>query len=136
MVQALEKALTLEEFLQLPETEPASEYIDGEIIQKPMPKGEHITLQTCLATEINIILKKTKIARAYSELRFTFGGRPIVPDVGVFVWEWIPRTETGEVANDFLICPDWLIKILSPEQSPTKIIHQISPALLQGNQMA
>lgn len=27
--------LTLEEFLKLPETKPASEYINGEIIQKP-----------------------------------------------------------------------------------------------------
>jgi len=30
MVQALSKPLTLAEFLQLPETKPASEYIDGE----------------------------------------------------------------------------------------------------------
>lgn len=30
---------TLEEFLKLPETEPASEFIDGEIIQKPSPQG-------------------------------------------------------------------------------------------------
>jgi len=30
--------LTLEEFLKLPETKPASEYIGGQIIQKPMPQ--------------------------------------------------------------------------------------------------
>lgn len=29
--------LILEEFLKLLETKPASEYIDGQIIQKPMP---------------------------------------------------------------------------------------------------
>jgi len=33
MVQAQSQTLTLEEFLQLPETKPASEYIDGQIIQ-------------------------------------------------------------------------------------------------------
>jgi Uma2 family endonuclease len=37
--------LTLEEFLKLPETKPASEYIEGEIIQKPMPKIKHSRLQ-------------------------------------------------------------------------------------------
>jgi Uma2 family endonuclease len=37
MVQAPLKTLKLEEFLQLPETKPASEYIDGQIIQKPLP---------------------------------------------------------------------------------------------------
>jgi Uma2 family endonuclease len=33
MVQTPAKPLSLEEFLKLPETEPASEYIDGQIIQ-------------------------------------------------------------------------------------------------------
>jgi len=28
--------MTLEKFLELPETKPASEYIEGEIIQKPL----------------------------------------------------------------------------------------------------
>jgi Uma2 family endonuclease len=48
MVQTPVKPIGLEEFLQLPETRPASEYIDGKIIQKPMPQGEHSTLQRCL----------------------------------------------------------------------------------------
>jgi Uma2 family endonuclease len=34
MVQTQPKGITLEEFLKLPETKPASEYIDGQIIQK------------------------------------------------------------------------------------------------------
>jgi Uma2 family endonuclease len=42
MVQTPSRTLTLAEFLQLPETKPASEYIDGQIIQKPMPQGKHI----------------------------------------------------------------------------------------------
>lgn len=37
--------ITLEGFLKLPETEPASEYINGEIIQKPMPKRRPSRLQ-------------------------------------------------------------------------------------------
>ena len=36
--------LTLEEFLKLPETKPASEYIEGEILQKSMPKAKHSRL--------------------------------------------------------------------------------------------
>ncbi|GAX39966.1 hypothetical protein NIES4075_09280 [Tolypothrix sp. NIES-4075] len=34
MVQAVSKNLTLAEFLQLPETKPASEYLDGQINPK------------------------------------------------------------------------------------------------------
>lgn len=46
-------SITLEEFLQLPETKPAREYINGEIIQKPMPKGRHSRLQGKLCAAIN-----------------------------------------------------------------------------------
>jgi Uma2 family endonuclease len=48
MVQSPTKLLTLDEFLQLPETKPASEFINGQIIQKPMPQGKHSTVQTAL----------------------------------------------------------------------------------------
>jgi Uma2 family endonuclease len=47
------KPITLDEFLQLPETEPPSEYIDGQINQKPMPQGEHSLLQIELCGSIN-----------------------------------------------------------------------------------
>lgn len=52
MVQIPSKFVSLDEFLMLPETEPASEYIDGHIIQKPMPQGEHSVIETELAPAI------------------------------------------------------------------------------------
>jgi Uma2 family endonuclease len=45
MTVTIDAVSSLEEFLQLPETEPASEYINGEILQKSMPKGKHSRLQ-------------------------------------------------------------------------------------------
>ncbi|WP_017716129.1 Uma2 family endonuclease [Kamptonema formosum] len=136
MVQTPEKTLTLEEFLQLPETKPASEYIDGQIIQKPMPQGKHSRIQGQLVTAINaIILNSKKIACAFPELRCTFGGRSIVPDVSVFLWDRIPSDENGDMANTFLIPPDWTIEILSPEQSQTKVTKNILHCLKFGTQM-
>jgi Uma2 family endonuclease len=44
MVQSPEKNLTLEEFLKLPETKPASEYINGQILQKPMRSSKRDVL--------------------------------------------------------------------------------------------
>jgi Uma2 family endonuclease len=41
MVYTPTKPLTLDEFLAMPETKPASEFMDGQIIQKPMPQGKH-----------------------------------------------------------------------------------------------
>jgi hypothetical protein len=71
------KPITIEEFLQLPETEPASESINAEIIQKPMPQGEHSQLQIDLCEMINQITKPQKIAKAFPALRCVFGGLAI-----------------------------------------------------------
>jgi Uma2 family endonuclease len=135
MVQTSTKPLTLEEFLQLPETKPASEFVNGQIIQKPMPQGKHSVVQGELTSAIHAALKPLQIARAFPELRCTFGGRSIVPDVAVFAWNRIPRDQNGKVANAFQISPDWTIEILSPDQTPTKVTQNILHGLGHGTQM-
>lgn len=135
MVQASTGSLTLEAFLQMPETKPASEFINGNSIQKPMPQGEHSAIQTELAAAINQILRPQKIARAFSELRCTFGGRSTIPDISVFQWARIPRQSNGRVANHVLIAPDWTIEILSPDQSQTQVTKNILHCLQHGTQL-
>jgi Uma2 family endonuclease len=135
MVQTPARPFTLEEFLKLPDTEPSSEYIDGQILQKPMPQGEHSAIQTELATAVNQVVKSRQIARAFSELRCTFGGRSIVPDISVYLWDRIPRKENGAIKNTFEIAPDWAIEILSPDQSLTKVTKNIFHCIEYGTQM-
>lgn len=135
MVQTQALPLTLEEFLKLPETKPASEYINGKIIQKPMPQGEHSTIQGELIIAINAAVKPQKTARAFPELRCTFGGRSIVPDVCVFTWERIPRRENGRVARTFETAPDWTIEILSPDQNQARVTRNILHCLNHGTQL-
>jgi Uma2 family endonuclease len=84
MVQTPTKSITLAEFLQRPETKSASDYIDGQIIQKPMPQGQHSPIQGELITTINAVTKANRIAWAFPELHCAFGGRSIVSDVAVF----------------------------------------------------
>jgi Uma2 family endonuclease len=137
MVQAFtspvaKPSLTLEAFLALPETKPASEFVDGEVVQKPMPQGKHSAVQSELVPTINGKLKGKKIARAFAELRCTFGVRSIVPDVSVFVWDRTACDETGEIANVFPLVPDWTIEILSPDQSQTKVVKNIVYCLKHG----
>ena len=64
---------SIDDFLDLPETKPASEYIDGQIYQKPMPQFQHSTFQIEIATAINLIGKPQKLAFAFPELRCNFG---------------------------------------------------------------
>ncbi|MBP0033053.1 MAG: Uma2 family endonuclease [Roseofilum sp. Belize BBD 4] len=125
MTQTLTPHLTLEEFLEHPETKPALEYINGTLVEKNMPQGEHSLLQGELCEVINRVARSPKIARAFPELRCTFGGRSIVPDIVVFRWERIPRTDSGKIANRFEIPPDWVIEILSPNQSHSQTLDKL-----------
>ncbi|NEO66551.1 MAG: Uma2 family endonuclease [Moorea sp. SIO4G2] len=134
-VNQIRQTLTLAEFLELPETKPASEYVNGQIQQKPMPQGEHSTLQTRLGTAINYVFLPKNIAHAFPELRCTFGGRSIVPDITVFSWNRIPKTEKVRIANKFELYPDWVIEIISPEQSANQVIKKILFCLNQGTKL-
>jgi len=134
--QSVEQQLTLEQFLALPETKPASEYVDGEIFQKPMPQGKHSLLQRELSFVLTAGLRPGRVGQAFPELRCTFGGRSIVPDVSVFRTERIPRDVDGEIANRFELALDWTIEILSPGQQQTKVVRNILHGLEHGAEMA
>ncbi len=135
MITTLEKTLTLDEFLQQPETKPASQFINGKVEPKIMPQGEHSTIQSELITAINNIAKPSKIAYAFPELRCTFDGRSIVPDVVIFEWNRIPRTEKGRIANRFNTYPDWSIEILSPDQNLTKVLDNLLFCIKNGTHL-
>jgi Uma2 family endonuclease len=96
MTVAKPASLTLEEFLKLPETKPASEYIDGAVIQKPISKTRHSRLQGKLIDAINEVAEAKQIAYAFPELRCTFGGRSIIPDIAVFRWQNLELDENEE----------------------------------------
>jgi Uma2 family endonuclease len=136
------KIFTLEDFLALPETKPASEFIAGSIEQKPMPQGQHSRLQLKLCNLVNDVAEAAEIAMALPELRCTFGDpvsvdlplgkRSIVPDIAIFRWERIPFESSGDIANAFELAPDWTIEILSPDQKDTKVIRNILHCLNHG----
>jgi Uma2 family endonuclease len=135
MTIATSSRISLSEFLDLPDTKPASEFINGQIIQKPMPQGEHSRIQWKLCTVINQVAEANRIACAFPELRCLCGRDATVPDITVFRWERIPLTETGRIANRFEIPPDWTIEILSPGQSQTLVMTKILNCLANGTKL-
>ncbi len=130
-----QRAMTLEEFLELPEQKPALEYDDGVVTQKVSPQGQHSRLQFVIAQLINRIAESAKLAMAFPELRTTFGGASRVPDVSVYRWERIPLTPDGKVANRFTEPPDIAIEIVSPEQSVNAPIRRCLRFIDQGVQI-
>ena len=115
------KRLTLDEFLQLPEAEPALEYFAGVVSQKVSPKSYHGAIQFELARLIDSSAWPGKLARVFTQTRVTFGGASLVPDVIVLRWERIPSDPQGRMVRDFLLPPDVAVEIGSPGQSVTAL---------------
>jgi Uma2 family endonuclease len=130
-----DRQVSLAEFLVLPDTKPASEFIDGAIVQKPMPQPEHSRIQYKLCAAINQAAEAAKIACAFPELRCVCGDDGIVPDVAVFRWERMLFEPDGRLARRFDIYPDWSIEILSPEQRRAKVLPKIINCCQQGTEL-
>lgn len=128
------EVMSLEAFLQLPNIEesPAWEFVDGTATQKPMPKTRHSLLQKRLLTEIDPDSSQYAVL---PELRCTFGGRSIVPDVAVITWSRIPINEAGEPEDNFTEAPNWSIEILSPKRKVTRVIDSLLHCLNYGCQL-
>ena len=121
---AIANWVTLQQFLQLPEAEPALEYWHGEVSQKVSPKGPHGALQLEVGRWINNAAVPRRLARAFTETRVTFAGESTVPDLVVYLWERIPRDANGQVLDDFTVPPDIAVEILSPGQSRPKVLDR------------
>jgi Uma2 family endonuclease len=121
--------LTLQNFLKLPSIEesPAWELVDGQANQKPMPTAFHSILQKRLTAVID---QADSPYEAFPELRCTLSSNSVVPDITVIHQDRIP-TENTAVEG----APDWMIEILSPDQSTTKLIAKIQTCLQEGTQL-
>ncbi|MGH2587018.1 MAG: Uma2 family endonuclease [Dehalococcoidia bacterium] len=122
--------LTLEQFLAIPETKPASEYVDGEVIQKPMPDQKHSLLQAFLARILDEFLEITRLGVVGTEWRCIFGPpgfeRPYVPDLIVV------RRERQTPDRHFHGPPDLAIEILSPDQPAGEFAERILFYVMHG----
>jgi len=120
-----QRNMSLDEFLALPEEEPALEFApDGTVTQKVSPKGRHSSLQGGFIELIHNFARPRRLARAFAELRTVFGGAAYVPDVAVYRWERISPTAEGEVPDDFTEPPDIAVEIISPGQTVTSLVRK------------
>ena len=116
--------LTLEEFLQLPEEEPALEFEEGRVTQKVAAGGRHSCLQPHLAQLVDQATPTKPGTIAFVELRTTYGGRSYVPYIAAYQRERVPVDETGEVADDFREPPDLVAEIISPDENVTRLLRR------------
>jgi Uma2 family endonuclease len=133
-LMAATSRLTLEQFLTLEETEPASEYACGEVVQKPMPNRHQAAVQFFFAAMLFNFLARTPIGRAFTEFRCIFGPpgleRTYVPDLTYVANECL-------TADLYLrAAPDLAVEILSPDQDAGRFLDKIQFYLRHGVRLA
>jgi Uma2 family endonuclease len=111
MSHVIYDTLSLKRFLRLPEAKPALEYFDGKVVQKVAPKRAHSIIQTMLTYHLQGALERLNIGDAYVELRCTWDGASLVPDICVFTKGREPP------ADDVCAPPDLMIEVLSHGQT-------------------
>lgn len=123
------QVLTLAEFLQRSnlEASPAWEFFQGEAHLKPMPTVDHSILQKRLTGAID---QAGSAYEAFPELRCTLTEQSVVPDITIIRGDRIPVQNTAVSG-----APDWMIEILSRDQSTTALISKIQLCLQAGTQL-
>jgi Uma2 family endonuclease len=92
----VDRAITLAEFLRMPEIDehPYLEFVDGRIEAKLPPQGRHSRIETKLSADLDAYAERRGLGGAFVELRCTFAGRSIIPDI-VFLREAHIETEVS-----------------------------------------
>jgi Uma2 family endonuclease len=116
------ETMTLEEFLRMPgiDERPYKEFIDGRVETKMSPQKKHGLLKKRLINDLDDHSEPRDLGQSFPELRCTFAGRSIIPDVAFLLDEHIEVDEDGEVLDPTPRPPDIHIEIVSPDQSVRK----------------
>lgn len=126
----VKSSLTLKQFLDLDETEPASEYACGEVVQKPMPNRPHAAIQVFLGAVLLQFLSRTGLGRVFTEFRCIFGPpngeRTYVPD--------ITYVAGNRLTDDLYLrtAPDLAVEVLSPDQDMGRFLDKVQFYLRHG----
>jgi Uma2 family endonuclease len=108
--------ITLEQFLKLPNNR-YLEYIDGRVEAKVSPQAKHSLLTKRVVRRLDDWAEPANLGGAFPELRCTFAGRSIIPDVAFLLREHIELDTDGVPVNEVWRPPDIHVEIISPDQS-------------------
>jgi Uma2 family endonuclease len=128
------KALTLEEFLRLPgiDERPYREYFDGRIESKMSPQTKHSLITLRLSNHMLHHTEPQRLGLPLPELRCTFAGRSIIPDIAFLLAAHIVIGKDGKVLNPIVRAPDIHIEIVSPDQSVQKCRDKLAFSVSNG----
>jgi Uma2 family endonuclease len=112
-----------------PETKPATEFIDGQLVQKMSPRGLHARVQAALARMLIDWAETRRAGRVGTEWDFDLtppGGsvHRLVPDVAFLSYARVPYDD-DDAAEIPTVAPELVIEVLSPGQSMADLARKI-----------
>lgn len=118
--------MTLDEFLALPDREPAAEFVDGEVVERMAPNWYHAVVATRLLAALSEQLAGSGEGQVMTELRFRARdeGRAYIPDVAVIAKGAAPRDRESRLRGPDTP-PAMAIEILSPGESATYVLEKV-----------
>ncbi|MBD5634855.1 MAG: Uma2 family endonuclease [Candidatus Eremiobacteraeota bacterium] len=123
--------------ITVPETEPATEWILGEAVQKVSPKRRHALLQAALVGVIRQWSRGRGDAGTEWRFRISPPGerpRPLVPDIAYLSNE----RKTGLTGDDLevpRVAPDLVVEILSPDDRADRVASKRETYLAAGTRL-
>lgn len=126
--------MTLDEFLALPETEPASEFACGRIIPRPMPSFFHGYIAALFGHLFTVYFERNPIGFVISEPRHANRGegRAYLPDVAIILRTNLPRSREALTRGPLEFRPDIAIEVLSHDDRPVRVADKLAFYLRTG----
>ena len=128
--------MTLAEFLALPEEKPYLEFINGEVVEKPLPNIQHGKLTSHVIGRLEIYFESSDEGYVANEVRHLHESdedqRVFLPDIHVTLWSSDPNRSE---ANPFRIQPDFAIEVLSPDSRPGRLAERVQFYLSSGTRL-
>lgn len=123
--------------ITVPETKPASECVNGRVLQKVTPQERHARAQSAMAAALRAWSHDTGSGRAGTEWEFRVtpphgATRPLVPDVAFLSYDRLAY-EQDAAAQIPHMAPDVAVEIVSPRDRLLDIAEKIRVYLAAGS---
>ena len=119
--------MTLDEFLELPETEPYSEFICGEIVEKTGIGWDHGLLMAEISALFGNALQGRRAGWPMVSPLFVqrAENRAYLPDIAFLLREHLPSREVMR-RGPLEMIPDLVVEILAPDDRPNRVGEKLA----------
>jgi len=120
----------------VPETKPATEWVNGRALQKVSPQRKHALAQSVFGSALYTWAMETGLGRVGTEWEFRIAPvgeqlRPLVPDVAYLSYGRVPYEKAAE-ADIPRVAPDAVVEVRSPGDRQADIEEKVRVYLAAG----